>query len=240
MRLVNFIAFLLLTLTLSNASCVIASPSLTTSFGTASFGTHGMVLFGGRDGLFLSHLAMFHAPHDYQVVLEIELSDAVIQQKLRATLEATPRLWTINPEPFALTDFWTASRPLQTFKAELFEGHFERGGESRFKGVQINVRQVLFHQHLAPSSTAKLNANYQIVQRGSTVYLVKRLNMRPDFDHIVRLSGFSVLNPMGAPITLAISGVAQPSNAQLETALAKAKVRAKIGQTIYFDTADLK
>lgn len=34
-------------------------------------GTHGMALFGGKDALYTSHLPMFHAPHDYQLVLQV-------------------------------------------------------------------------------------------------------------------------------------------------------------------------
>jgi hypothetical protein len=43
-----------------------ASPDVTPPPGTPRLGTHGMVLFGGHDGLYGYHLAMFHAPHDRQ------------------------------------------------------------------------------------------------------------------------------------------------------------------------------
>ncbi|WP_373990514.1 hypothetical protein [Duganella sp. BuS-21] len=39
-------------------------------------GEHGMVLFGGKKGLYASHLPMFHAPHDYQVILQLHVADA--------------------------------------------------------------------------------------------------------------------------------------------------------------------
>ncbi len=238
-RLVNFLALLLLSLAYSNLSYAAATSNLSASQ-SPSFGTHGMVLFGGRDGLFLSHLPMFHAPHDHQVLLEIELSDAALDQTLRATLEARPGLWTINPEPFALTDLWKKEQPLKAFSAELFEGHFERGGTVRFKAVQIRIRRVVLHAKLKPLPRTKSSVGYQIVRHGSSAFLVKRLNMRPDFDHIVRLNGLSDRMPDGLRVKVIISSIAQPSNAALAAAMAQVNVPAQLAQTIYFDTADLR
>jgi hypothetical protein len=34
--------------------------------------THGMLLFGTKD-IWLSHLPMFHKPHDYQVIMSVTL-----------------------------------------------------------------------------------------------------------------------------------------------------------------------
>ena len=39
------------------------------------FGRHNMFVFG-RDTVFLSHLPMFMAPHDAQLLLEVTLEDA--------------------------------------------------------------------------------------------------------------------------------------------------------------------
>ena len=38
-------------------------------------GGHGMAVFGGRVGLYASHLPMFHTPHDSQIVLRFRLAD---------------------------------------------------------------------------------------------------------------------------------------------------------------------
>ena len=43
-----------------------------------------------------------------------------------------------------------------------------------------------------------------------------------------------------APLELSIDGVQQPSNAVLQQMLDQADVHAKIAETIYFDTADLR
>mgnify|MGYP003693773227 CR=1 FL=1 len=40
----------------------------------ATFGTHGMLLFGDET-LYLSHLPMFMSPHNFQVILAVTLND---------------------------------------------------------------------------------------------------------------------------------------------------------------------
>ena len=40
----------------------------------ATFGTHGMLLFG-EETLYLSHLPMFMSPHNFQVILAVTLND---------------------------------------------------------------------------------------------------------------------------------------------------------------------
>jgi hypothetical protein len=46
--------------------------------GDGTEGVHGMLLFGA-DTLYLSHLPMFMRPHNYQVILEVVVDDAVHQ-----------------------------------------------------------------------------------------------------------------------------------------------------------------
>lgn len=68
-----------------------------------SFGTHGMVLFGGREALYASHLPLFRAPHDHQVVLQVRLADPALDRTLRERLDGKTALWTIEPERLALS-----------------------------------------------------------------------------------------------------------------------------------------
>ena len=105
-----------------------------------SYGAHGMAVFGGSGGVLASHLAMFHAPHDYQVLLQIQLADPALEGALRAQLQAEPKLWSIDPEKFPLTDLWQAKQPRKQFRADLYQGHFERGGKLVHKQVLIEVR----------------------------------------------------------------------------------------------------
>lgn len=96
-----------------------------------SWGLHGMVLFGGKNGLFASHLPMFHAPHDGHVVIALQIASPAIDAAMRTRLTKTPALWTLVPEEFELARLAPhAASPLSEFKADIVEGHFERGGKT--------------------------------------------------------------------------------------------------------------
>ena len=105
-----------------------------------TWGEHGMVLFGGSDGLFASHLPMFHAPHDYHVVIALQIASPAIDAAMRKRLAAKPALWTLVPEEFELARLAPgATNPLTQFKADIVEGHFERGGKTIHSGVIVRV-----------------------------------------------------------------------------------------------------
>ncbi len=198
----------------------------------ASYGMHGMALFGGKDALFASHLPMFHAPHNQQVILQIEILDPAIQHSVRMELERRPELWTLNPEPFALNALWQNHTPLREFDAELFQGHFERGGSSRFKGVKVRVVRVVFHAPLPANAKARMGAaTYQAIHAGTTSFLFKHITARPDFDHIVKLANTLATDTLQVASTADLTA----SDAALKQALGAQYVR-----SIYLDDADLK
>jgi hypothetical protein len=90
---------------------------------------HGMLMVGEARVL-LSHLPMFHAPHDQQIILEASLSAPGFnpQKKYVDDRNATQtRIYTWVPKPFVLSDL-LASRPAPpTMIGIIFRGHFERG-----------------------------------------------------------------------------------------------------------------
>src|SRR4051812_37930247 len=140
----------------------------------SSFGLHGMLLFGGADGLYASHLPMFHKPHDRQVVFALRIADPRIERKLRWDVGAKPKVWTLVPEKFELDRLAPdAADPLRSFKADVVEGHFERGGKTRFKGVTVMVAEMLRYQPLDASAPAAATAHYRAVGHGDTWFLVK-------------------------------------------------------------------
>src|SRR5471030_1344452 len=101
-----------------------------------TYGEHGMALFGGTQGLYASHLPMFHAPHDYQVILQVHVADPVIDAALRKRLNGHTALWTIAPEKFELDRLAPqAALPLTQFQADLVQGHFEQGGKTQYAGA---------------------------------------------------------------------------------------------------------
>jgi hypothetical protein len=89
----------------------------------------------GRETVFLSHLPMFMAPHDAQLLLEVALENAggsSLTEVWSGERESHPdeRLYTMMPEKFALSSLYASDPPERgSFRARFFRGHLERGGE---------------------------------------------------------------------------------------------------------------
>jgi hypothetical protein len=201
----------------------------------ATFGQHGMALFGGRDGLYAAHLPMFHAPHDYQVLLKIRLADKAQDAALRKRLGAAPVLWTLAPEKFEIDRLAPgAAAPLAGFKADLVLGHFEQDGKTEYAGAAVMVEQVLLYRQLSPHAAVQGSARYLQVGTGTQRFLVKEVDSRPDFDHIA-----AVAVPPRAPrgkLVVPKTALNETPSAVLQRALPGARVTG----TVYYSVADLK
>ncbi|WP_457388722.1 hypothetical protein [Roseateles sp. P5_E1] len=197
----------------------------------SAFGGHGMAVFGGREGLYASHLPMFHTPHDSQVLLRFHLADTAADKALRETLARKPGLWTFDPETFDLLRFTPGhAKPLREFKARFFEGHFERGGKPQSAEQRVVVDEVMLFRRLSPAQREASIGRYRLIGKGSEWFAVKTIDRRPDFDHIVCLK---------APVKrgeadVALQGVKKP-NAAVQRAF-----QAKGLTEIYFETDDLR
>jgi hypothetical protein len=98
------------------------------------------------------------------------------------------------------------------------------------------VDKVLMFRQLSPSRKTGADASYVQIGSGSQRYLVKRIDSRPDFDHIVAYNAASGAST--AAITLAKQALQQPDARALAAAL---HVPASaIRGTVYFYTDDLK
>lgn len=157
----------------------------------ASFGLHGMVLFGGKDGLYASHMPMFHAPHNTQVVMAIHIDNAKVEAAMRRELAAHPTLWSIVPEQFELDRFAPdGNHSLQVFHADLVKGHFERGGQTRFRHISVHVDTVLLYRSLNAQPGVTESGNYLVIAKEGSHdgFLVKLIEARPDVDQIVAIT----------------------------------------------------
>lgn len=205
-------------------------PALVRAEETA-FGGHGMAVFGGSEGLYASHLPMFHAPHDTQLLLRFHLADAAADRALREALTRDPKLWTFDPEPFDLLRFAPGhARPLREFQARFFEGHFERGGRPQPAEQRVVVDEVLLFRRLNPTPRESATGRYRLIGRGDEWFAVKRIDRRPDFDHILRLEAPQV---RGEAI-VALQGLARPGEAVQQGFKARSLV------DLYFETDDLR
>ena len=209
-----------------------------------SMGLHGMILFGGADGLFLSHMPMVHRPHDTQVVLQVHVADPRRDAALRRELAARPGLWTIVPERFEI-DRLAPGAPdaLHAFRADVVRGHFERGGVVAASGDEFVIDRVVFDHRLDAQPPAGTTLQYRIVDAGAGArehFLVRWIAARPGADHILRFAYRSDARLPASIEARADAGlVASPDS--LQQALRRAGVSsARPAQAIYLETGDLE
>lgn len=206
-------------------------------------GVHGMVLFGGREGLYCSHMPMFHAPHDVQAVMRLRAVDPAHERRLREALAARPALWTLEPERFDLNRLDPAASRAATqrlrFEARVYEGHFERGGQARLSPVGFEVERVLLFRTLDGTPRRAARREFLWIGDGVEHFLVKRLDQRPDIDLIGRFR-LSVSRRAGEPLLLPGNSLAAPDAPRLREALARAGARPTGDvQWLYTETDDL-
>ncbi len=207
---------------------------------TSAMGSHGMAVFGGKSGLFASHLPMFHAPHDTQMLLRFHLADAGQDALLRKSLTTHPTLWTLAPQSFDLLRFAPGhADPIKQFSAHVFEGHFERHGQERMAAQTVVVDQVLMFRRLNPACRTAQVGRYIVVGADSDWFAVKEIDRRPDFDHIVRLRS-------GGPAKAKAIIVATPTLEPTSPSILNNALTQQLGvgwrgeQTLYFETDDLR
>ena len=162
----------------------------------ADFGRHNMVAFG-HGTVFLSHLPMFMAPHDAQLLLEVTLEDAngSLQDVWSAERDEHPdeRLYTMRPEEFALSTLYAADPPERdSFGATFFRGHLERDGEviPGLAEVKVRITDVVFAERFDRRGKPE-DLTYLVVGQGEELFLAHVIRQPPDFDQIlaVRLGG---------------------------------------------------
>ncbi|MGE3260614.1 MAG: hypothetical protein AB7K68_02435 [Bacteriovoracia bacterium] len=158
---------------------------------------HGMLVLG-TEKIYLSHLPMFHAPHDSQVIFEAEF-DAATMAQLKASKEASREtVYTLVPEPFALGEM--VAKP-HSFGAELYRGHFERGGTLIAENVKVSAPKVLFRQKLKPETLPAKAFSGFFFGSGGKGWLAHVIHGKPDFDQFVEVdsAGVNLVVTFSAP-----------------------------------------
>lgn len=139
---------------------------------------HGMVVFG-TNTIYASHMPMFMSPHDHQAVFEVVPSDLATYHSIRVTAERDGSIVTIVPEPFVLTEM--IAKP-SSFKAQLYVGHFERGGQALGRPITFTVKQVVFSRKIPGPIMHVMNFEFG---DGDERYAIHYITEAPDFDRIV-------------------------------------------------------
>ncbi len=151
---------------------------------------HGMLLFGDKV-TYASHLPMFHAPHDYQVILKLNLEDhpthsrtLQLYEKAKADGET---FFTLVPEKMDLSKIVSGEK--KQFNAHIFVGHFERGGQKiQGSGVIVNVEAVVLGEKLNGEATQVEQKSYWIFGEQGEYFAAHLIQSKPSFDQILKVA----------------------------------------------------
>ena len=180
--------------------------SVATAFAAASWGwttgaaraqdvaaSHSMLIVGEQT-VFLSHLPLFHPPHNYQVIMEASFakpgSDPQADYFNDRRKHPGTKIYTLEPEPFVLPRL-TATEPLRSFKANLYRGQFElldprRKESARFaEKVDVNVTKVILFRKFDPTAANPAQLEYLLFGKGSELFLAHLITRPPDFDQVL-------------------------------------------------------
>ncbi|NRQ43443.1 hypothetical protein HRH59_12885 [Rheinheimera sp. YQF-2] len=147
-------------------------------------GSHGMVLFAANDSLLVSHLPLYRPPHDYQLVYEVTLP-ADIQHAVLAALQQN-KLLTLLPADFDLRRLINAS--VFTVNADIYRGHFERGGERWLSGIAVTFSRQLYQRRLPDVNKLADNGSYAAFSHHGQMFLLHQIGAAPGYDHILKVS----------------------------------------------------
>ncbi len=180
--------------------------------------THGMALVG-TEKIYLSHLPMFHSPHDYQVILEVELEDAAKALYSASRVLNNDTVYTIAPETGVLTEMAKAGK---IFRADLYRGHFERGGTPIAEKTAIKVVRVLYFKKFVPGEAKPDEEDFILFGNAKEQFGAHLISAAPDFDRLVKVS-------------------TDPRTAELleRGPQIRAAKELKVLQQLYFETDDL-
>ena len=160
-------------------------------------GFHGMILFGSGEDYYVSHLPMWMNPHDYQLIAKVKLPKAVYGLLNRKKKEGAT-LFSISPTSnFVLPRFALGE---VNFSAELYNGHFERGGQ-RLRTINIEFESLVFFKKLRreESQPPPNRQKYIVFGRRGNQFMVHIAHGAPEIDEILEIQPIlnsDILNPI--------------------------------------------
>lgn len=146
--------------------------------------THGMLVVG-TDAVYLSHLPMFHPPHHYQLIFEANLPADALRGYREDAAAHPDTYYTLAPtQRWVLPD---TIKPDAHFKADLYRGHFERGGTPIARDIDVSVRRIVHFRRFEAGRTPQ-PSRWIGFGRGSQRFAAHRIEAAPDMDQIVQIS----------------------------------------------------
>ena len=218
---------------------------------------HNMLVFGEKT-IYLSHLPMFDrltpnkgdyaSPHRYQAILEasFQRNGKDLQSIYSADRGKNPsvRIYTLNPNQFILPRLVSGDpdgAPFTEFKAKVFRGHLEKGGQvvPGLDGVNVKVNRIVHFRMFEPQADKPVELKYLLFGRAQEIFLAHYISKPPDFDQVlsVKVDGHSFTDAeLSKGIELTIPGRPNQASARIKEAEpVKGQTLTADGQTVKFN-----
>lgn len=205
---------------------------------------HGMFLFGKKK-IYLSHLPMFHMPHDYQALFEVTLDTDSLTTYLEASAASAQTIYTLVPEKFILPEM--VQNP-HTFKAQIYSGHFERGGQQITVSTEVKISKVLFFKKLSQTTPLPSSASAVVIGNDAEQFMIHQIAGAPDFDQIVQIQPLHLFDSIlkASPAILLNlphkehkTPLLKGEKIQVETVFEKKTFLLEVQQELYLEFSDL-
>lgn len=145
-------------------------------------GIHGMVLVSKSSTLYAYHLPLYKKPHDAQILYKVSSKMAPVTYLVKDA-----DLVTIKPKKFNLQRLIRGES--MKIIADVYMGHFERGGMKTYENVEFNFDEQLYVRMLDDKIDASSTRHrYDSVSVGKKErILIHQIKQAPSFDHLVLL-----------------------------------------------------
>ncbi|XOV78294.1 MAG: hypothetical protein ACFHVJ_15280 [Aestuariibacter sp.] len=142
-------------------------------------GVHGMVLAEANYKLYASHLPLYRKPHNAQILYKVESPDSPLILMVRDA-----DLVTVKPKPFNLERMLRGHK--FTIEAEVYLGHFERGGMKVRDNIKIVLSEQIYKRKLEKLEPPTNQQVYDVVRVGkSAKIMIHQIQGSPSYDHIL-------------------------------------------------------
>ncbi len=198
-------------------------------------GFHGMLFFGSKDTFYISHLPMFHKPHNYQAILEVRLKPEA-KAKYLAKLQEKGGYFTFAPAgEFVLPQMVVGK---EGFGGSLVQGHFERGGTELLE-TDLEIVRTVFYKQINDGDKKPEKERYVIFGKDGEYFMAHEVFQRPNVDEIIPLpKDFPMTDAMKADIQE--NGLAIRDDIEVKDGKIKVEKSEISYQEFYRETGDLR
>lgn len=145
-------------------------------------GIHGMKLLNKGSSVFASYMLTLKEPKNIQLLYKLDISQLHL---LKLVKDAD--LVTIKPNEFNLQRLMRGEKV--EVKADVYMGHYKKGGMLTFSDVSITFDEQLFFKVIDKPEESNRRQKYDVIPvKNNERILIHQIQKAPSYEHILYLS----------------------------------------------------